>query len=334
MIGRDEFFRCPVRVAARAGQAPAAGQRRPRRAHRLDGLDGPQLRRRQGEPRLGRLDDHRRHPGPPVLGSLCRSRAVQRLARPGLRRCHPLPHARLSPVQPLLHRHSLGPREGRRKRGAPAARRVAPPRCQRAAARRAAAPRDRAFAAGGAPACVRRLLLVRALLHLRPRPGWRGAVPHGRAREPLLGLSQRAGRGHRQRTLDGALDAPLPSARPHPGPAHRLGLCGCRQLRGSRQLLASRFGLVEARQRRRDPVGGRRRRGRAPGRRLGTRPHARPRQDLRGRGHAGARCGRRFDTGCGCRCSATCAASSAWSGARWCCGCCSSPCFRSPNLIG
>ena len=39
MIGRDEFFRRPVRAADRAGEAAAARQRRPRRADRLDALD-------------------------------------------------------------------------------------------------------------------------------------------------------------------------------------------------------------------------------------------------------------------------------------------------------
>jgi adenosylcobinamide-phosphate synthase len=55
-----------------------------------------------------------------------------------------------------------------------AAGRMAPPRRQRTAAHRGAAPRDRARAAGGAPACVRRVLLVRRAVG--PGPGAGGAV--------------------------------------------------------------------------------------------------------------------------------------------------------------
>ncbi len=62
-----------------------------------------------------------------------------------------------------------------------------------------------------------------------------------------------------------------------------------------------------------------------PGRRLGARAHAGPRQDLHRRRLA--RIGRRLglDAGTRRRSSATCAASSAWSGARSCSGCC---CWR------
>ena len=106
-----------------------------------------------------------------------------------------LPDARLSPVQPLLHRHPrrAGPR--RRDRGAAAARRMAPPRRQRAAGERVPAPRDRAFAARRAPPCVRRLLLVRAAVELRPRAGRRGAVPARRVRRAATGRSAAAAAG-------------------------------------------------------------------------------------------------------------------------------------------
>ena len=78
----------------------------------------------------------------------------------------------------------------------------------------AAAPRDRAFAAGRPSPRLRRLLLVRAALDLRPRPGRGGALPHGRARQPLLVVQERRWRDRRQRDPDAAVAAPVPPARP------------------------------------------------------------------------------------------------------------------------
>ena len=69
--------------------------------------------------------------------------------------------------------------------------RVAARRRQRAAAHRGAAPRDRALAAGRAPPCVRRVLLVLVLSALGLGPA--GAVLYRMAEfvAPLLGLPQR-----------------------------------------------------------------------------------------------------------------------------------------------
>ena len=96
-----------------------------------------------------------------VVRHLLRHRPLQPAAGAGLERAGALPHARLSPVQPLLHRHSRRARRRRRGQGARAAGRVAPSRRERIAAHRAAAPCDRTFAAGRASARVRRVLLVR-----------------------------------------------------------------------------------------------------------------------------------------------------------------------------
>jgi adenosylcobinamide-phosphate synthase len=72
--------------------------------------------------------------------------------------------------------------------------RMAPPRRQRTAAHRGAAPRDRARAAGRAPACVRRVLLVRRAVGLGLGP--MGAV--------LYRMAEFASRywGYRHRALD------------------------------------------------------------------------------------------------------------------------------------
>jgi hypothetical protein len=122
-------------------------------------------------------------------------RPLEPAAGAAVRRGRAVPDAGLPPVQPLLHRHPrrAGPR--RRGRGPPPAGRMAPPGRQRTAAHRAAAPCDRACLAGRAPACVRRVLLVRAVLHPGPGAAGCGALPHGRVRRPVLDLSQQgAGR--------------------------------------------------------------------------------------------------------------------------------------------
>ena len=208
MIGRDEFHRGPAGASARTGQAAAARQRRPRCADQLDRRHRAQLRRRQGAPRVDRLVHHGARADAVLRRTLVGVLGVP--ARPGVRCCRALPDARLSPVQPLLHRHPRRARARRRDRGAAPARRVAPSRRERPAGERLPAPSDRAFAARGASPCVRRVLLVRAALDLRPRPCRRGVVPARRVRQPLLGVPQRQRRHRRQRAARRALAAPLP----------------------------------------------------------------------------------------------------------------------------
>jgi hypothetical protein len=136
---------------------------------------------------------------------------LQPAAGAGLRRAAAVPDAGLPPVQPLLHRHPrrAGPR--RRDRGAPPAGRVAPPRRQRTAAHRGAAPRDRARAAGRAPACVRRVLLVRRAVGAGPGADGRGAVPHGRVRSRYWGYRQPRWT-RRPTTAAGAVAAAVPGS--------------------------------------------------------------------------------------------------------------------------
>ena len=116
-----------------------------------------------------------------------------------------------------------GARPRRRGRGAAAARRVAASRRQRAAAQRAAAPRRSSTrcsprtATSSASSSGSSLLSTFGL-----GPGRRGALPHGRVRQPLLGLPQRRRRGIAvNERLMRAVAAPVPPARPRAGAAHR-----------------------------------------------------------------------------------------------------------------
>ena len=128
------------------------------------------------------------------------------------------------------------------------------------------------------------------------------------------------------------LAAPVRPDRPRAGAADGLRLRGGRQLRGGGDLLAARRRAVEARQRRHHP----RRRGRRGGRatrrqrRAGRRRRTAPRPSTAGAAPEAA--GAEGSHARRCRpSSATCAASSAWSGARWCCGCCCWRCCRWPT---
>ena len=162
IIVADEFLRRPVRAADRAAEAAAARQLGARHAGRL-GAAGPAATStpagRTTPGWCGACRCWRRRCWSALV--YLAHQPLQPAAGAGLRRGGALPHAGLSPVQPLLHRHPRGAGPRRRGRGAPPAGRVAPPRCQRTAAHRGAAPCDRACAAGRAPPCVRRVLLVR-----------------------------------------------------------------------------------------------------------------------------------------------------------------------------
>ena len=241
MIGRDEFLRRPVGAPARAGQAAAARQRRPRCVDRLD-------RRRTAR----NFDAGKEHHAwvvwcitvlVPTLAACAIYRGALRSspARPRVRRRRALPDARLSPVQPLLHRHPRRARARRRARGAAPARRVAASRRERAAGDASSC------ATSSSTRCSRRIATSSASSSgscccRRFGLGPAGAVLYRLAEfvEPLLGVPQRQRRHRRQRAPGRAVAAPVPAARPRAGAPHRLGLRGRRQLRGGGQLLAPR----------------------------------------------------------------------------------------------
>ncbi len=204
---------------------------------------GAQLRRRQGQPRLGRLVHHRARAG---------ARLLRRVYVGARRSCNTLLGLAFDVAVLYL---TLGFRqfshyftdirnaldrgdeiEARRLLAewrhldASELPRIGVP-----------APRDRAFAAGRASPRLRRLLLVRAALDLRPRPGRRGALPAWPSSSSRYWAYRSGNAGdRRQRAPDGAVAAPVPPARPRAGAAHRVGLRGRRQLRGGGQLLAPR----------------------------------------------------------------------------------------------
>ena len=164
-------------------------------------------------------------------------------------------------------------------------------------------------------------------------PGRRGAVPHGRVRQPLLGLPQPHARRAGQRAPDATLSQRLfNAARPRAGaPDRRSASRWSATSRRRSTAGAATPALWKHAERGRDPRRRRRRRRRAARRRRGAGRHARPLQDLRGRRAARGRRPPRARRRACRRSSATCAASSAWSGARWCCGCCCWRCCRSPT---
>ena len=103
-------------------------------------------------------------------GDALAAAVLRRLAgRHGVERGGAVRHAGLPPVQPPLHRHPRRAGGGRRDARAPAAGAVAAGGCQRTAAQRDRAPRDRVFGAGRAPPRVRRAGLVLGAGGLRPR---------------------------------------------------------------------------------------------------------------------------------------------------------------------
>ena len=161
----------------------------------------------------------------------------------GLRRRGAVPHARLSPVQPLLHRH---PRRARRAATKTQARRLLAEWRHLDASELPRTELLRHVIEHSLLAAHRHVFgvffwFVRAV-GVRPRAGRRGAVPHGRVRRAATGRYQAAARSASpvNERLMRAVAAPVPLDRPRAGAPHRVRLRRGRQLRGGGQLLAPR----------------------------------------------------------------------------------------------